>query len=165
MGLSKFSSLKNVLCDNRIQMETRLRYLNCFVRSRLTYSAATWDLSKAQYQKIESVWCRLLRRMINKGFKRNADFSMVFTNNDVYRITGSEPIEHYIQKQQLRWVGHVCRMGNQAFQKRLLFSETAKFKRDLWIKLEKNSGFDRSQLRKLMMDRQKFSSWLNVMFR
>ena len=120
--------------------------------------------TKSQISKLEVVWCRLLRRMVNRGFKRREDYSMVFTNSDIYRITGAESIENYLRKQQLRWVGHVCRMCNSSFQKRLLFSDTAKFKTDLWIKLEKISNLDRSQLRRLMMDRPNFSSWLKSYF-
>ena len=161
LALSKFTSLKRILCDGRIAMSTRVRYLNSFVRSRLTYSAATWDLSAAQISKLESVWCRLLRRMVNRGFKRREDFSLVFTNRDIYRITGADMLE---TKQQLRWVGHVCRMGNTTFQKRLLFAPAAKYKTDLWIKLEKYSGLDRVQLRKIMMNRQNFSNWLKHLF-
>ena len=138
--------------------------LNCFVRSRLTYSAATWNLNSSQISKLEVIWSRLLRKMVNRGFRRNSDHSMVYTNVAIYKITGSAPIENYIRRQQLRWVGHVCRMGNDAFQKRLLFAQNKKYKHDLWIKLEHISGFDRSQLLKTMMDRNKFFSWLNYKF-
>ena len=163
-ALSKFNSLKQVLYDHRIEMKTRLRYLNSFVRSRLTYSAATWQLNATQVSKLEVIWMRLLRKMVNRGFKRKPDQSMLYTNNDILRITGSNKLENYIRKQQLRWVGHVCRMENSSFQKRLLFAENKKYKHDLWIQLEKISGFDRSQLRKLMMNRNEFFSWLNEKF-
>ena len=125
------------------------------------YSAATWDLSKSQISKLEIIWCRLLRRMVHRGFKRNDDMSMVFANREIYKITGAESIESYFRRQQFRWIGHVCRMGNQAFQKRLLFSNNQKHKTDLWVKLENISGLDHSQLQRMMMDRKKFSDWLN----
>ena len=160
----KFSSLKKLLTDRRIGIQLRLRYLNSFVRSRLTYSAATWNLTESQIQELESVWCRFIRRMVPGGFRRGLDLHMLYTNEEIYRRAGMKPLRSYLRKQQLRWVGHVCRMENSRFQKRLLFAEQGKYQRDLWTRLEKISSMDRVQLRKLMMQRNDFFSWLNTFF-
>ena len=164
MALSKFASLKPLLTDQRIAMGLRLKFLNSFVRSRLTYSAATWNLKESQISEMEVIWCRLLRRMIRRGFARKDDFSMIYSNKRVYEITGAYTIESYLRRQQLRWVGHVCRMQNASFQKQLLFSKTKKHQRDIWPKLEKITNLDRSQLQRMMMKRTEFVSLLDTLF-
>ena len=99
---AKFSSLKKLLTDRRIEMSTRLKFLNSFVRSRLTYSAATWDLKEQEVAQLEAVWCRFLRRLIPGGFRRRPDFGLVHSNEVIYKCTNAQPIRTYLRKQQFR---------------------------------------------------------------
>ena len=97
-ALSKFTALKHLLTDQQITTSTRLKFLNSFVRSRLTYSAATWDLTETQIASLEVIWLRLLRRMVKGGFKRKEKFKLVFTNQAIYRITAARSISSYLRQ-------------------------------------------------------------------
>ena len=73
MAQMKFASLSNLLQNRSILMKTRIKFLNSFVRSRLVYACQNWNLTIAQYEKIDSVYQTLLRRMVRGGFKRQGD--------------------------------------------------------------------------------------------
>ena len=61
MTLKKFSEMKNLLCNYRINLQTRLRYYGVYIRSRLFYACGTWILTKQQYDRFESVHIGFLR--------------------------------------------------------------------------------------------------------
>ena len=61
---------EHVLTDRRINMSTRIKILEARVRSRLLYSAQSWELSASELRKLETIWHGFLRKMINNGFKR-----------------------------------------------------------------------------------------------
>ena len=55
-----------------------------------------------QKAKIDAIYRKFLRRMINNGFKRkdpeNGDFGFVISNQKRYSITRSIPLEDFIEK-------------------------------------------------------------------
>ena len=51
-------------------MSTRIKLLEACIRSRLLYSAQSWDLSACELRKLETIWHGFLRKMITNGFKR-----------------------------------------------------------------------------------------------
>ena len=69
-AFQKWNELKHVLTDRRIKMSTRVKILEACVRSRLLYSAQSWELSASELRKLETIWHGFLRKMINNGFKR-----------------------------------------------------------------------------------------------
>jgi hypothetical protein len=69
-AFQKWTELKHVLTDKRILMSTRVKLLEACVRSRLLYSAQSWELTTAELNKIDSIWHDFLRKMITNGFKR-----------------------------------------------------------------------------------------------
>lgn len=58
----KFAELKSKLRNFSIPLPIRVKFLNAFVRSRLTYSCQTWSLSVQQLNKINSCYLRCLRK-------------------------------------------------------------------------------------------------------
>ena len=62
-------SLHNVLLQN----STRVKFLNSFVCSRLTYSCQNWDLIVSQSEKLDITYQNLLTRMIRGGFRCTED--------------------------------------------------------------------------------------------
>jgi len=53
-----------------VTYKTRLIFLNSFVRGRLTYSCQYWFTDSASYDKIDSCYRMVLRKMIREGFDR-----------------------------------------------------------------------------------------------
>jgi len=41
----KFATMSNLLQNSRIILKTRIKFLNSFVRSRLTYACQNWNLT------------------------------------------------------------------------------------------------------------------------
>ena len=39
------------------------------------------------------------------------DYSFVYSNTDIYRITVTESIQNYIEKQNFTWLAHCSRMS------------------------------------------------------
>ena len=60
------SLLQNV----KINLRTRVFFFNSFIRSWLVYSCQNWNLTTAQYERIDSTYRNLLRRMIRGSFNR-----------------------------------------------------------------------------------------------
>ena len=67
MALGKFASMSNLLQNHGIHLSTRVKFLNSFVRSRLTYSCQNWNLTTAQFVKLDITYKTLLRRMVRRG--------------------------------------------------------------------------------------------------
>ena len=88
--------------------------LEACVRSRLLYSAQSWDLSASELSRLETVWHGFLRKMVTNGFKRmnlpaehlkarkeggkrgitvpepeDLNWSYVYSNSDLRKITTS----------------------------------------------------------------------------
>ena len=95
------------------------------VRSSLLYSVQAWQLSAKEMQKLESVWCSLLRRMVKEVFSQDknkkdksipveeVDWSFKLSNSDIMRITKATEIKHFCEFQHLKYIAHVTRLGNE----------------------------------------------------
>ena len=92
----------------------------------------------------------------------NWDYAFIYSNKEIHEITGTESIEIFVEKQHLKWLAHVIRMDNSSFEKQTLFMEGGK---DIWVNIEKTTGLDRKQLRKLMFDKKQFDSWLTYSYK
>ena len=184
-GWGKFSELKRVLCDHRINMGIRVQFLQAYCCSRLTYTAHTWDISEKNLASLEVVWRKMLRCMIKGGHRRRNtppardkreslaeynqrinnqdwDYAYVYNNSDVYRITNAGRLDVLIRKQTLRWLGHVIRMENYMPQKQILFAKTQrKYAHDRWIKVEKWTDLNKIQLRRIMLSKNEFHRWID----
>ena len=134
-----------LMTNKHIKMEHRQRFFQAYVRSRMTYACQTWNPSQRQLQRLDSAQLRLLRRMMYRGNsyvhmptlelaknltpaqkraayeEAGADFRLRYSNEDVYRLTQSEPISDYIRRQQLKFTAHIIRQGNERSTKQLMF--------------------------------------------
>ena len=137
-------------------------FLQAFVRSRMCYSVQAWTIKEHEMKLFESKWHGLLRRMINGGFTRKKDsMSYKYSNEDLVRITGTNPIRNFIQKQQLKFIAHVCRMNNKDIRKQVLFTKEIKNSHSIWNSWEKVLNIDRNQIWKIMMDKKRFFDFLD----
>ncbi|KAG1701329.1 Integrator complex subunit 11 [Nymphon striatum] len=70
LAFQKWNELKHILTDRRVNMSSLVKILVACIRSRLLYSAQSWELSSNELRKIETIWLGFLRKMINNSFKR-----------------------------------------------------------------------------------------------
>ena len=167
-------------------MSSRIKILEARVRSRLLYSAQSWELSASELTKLESIWHGFLRKMITNGYKRKnvpveylkakkdgkksnvtvpepygLDWSFVYNNTQLRAITKTKDIRSFCKIQHLKYIAHVTRLNNDSYQKQLLFCcEHKKYSRDRWLKIEKELGVSRIQIQKSMQNKKEFMSLL-----
>ena len=121
----KFYELSKKLLNFNIHIKTRVLILNSMVRSRLTYSCQTWNLTTRQADRVNATYTSMLRKMIKGGFRRkkDGDWSFVLCNSDLHRICGTEAISTYTARQQRKYLAHLARQTNMTLTKRLLFND------------------------------------------
>ena len=73
-------------------------------------------------------------------------------------------MKFYQERQHLQWLAHCIRMENNCFQKQTLFITKERGGINRWKRLEKVTGIDTIQLRKLMMNKDNFNRWLNLRY-
>ena len=121
--------------------------LEASVRPRLTYATQAWRPLQQEIDRLEACWFGFLRRMIKGGFRNkpsegdNNNFSLVYTNNDLLRITKCQPLRNFINTQYLKYTAHVCRRPNTNLTKLSLFmTPKSNYYRDPWILVSKLLG-------------------------
>ena len=67
---AKFYEIIKRLTNYKIFLKTRVMILNSIVRSRLTYSCQTWNLTVTQMNKINSTYIQMLRKLVQIGSKQ-----------------------------------------------------------------------------------------------
>ena len=168
----KWNELKPMLMNKQIKLSTRVKFLEAYVRSRLLYSVQAWQLNANEMRKVESVWNNFLRRMIKGGFERKnvpkskdeiipveeINWAYKINNQMLREITKTTELKHFCEMQHLKYVAHVIRNDNNSIQKRLLFCDT---RSNRWKRLASYIGVDETQLRKTMMDKNKFNRLVN----
>ena len=124
---AKFSQMTNLLQNFRINLRTRVLFLNSFIRSRLTYSCQNWNVNSTQLNRLDTTYRNLLRRMIRGGFKfvdeKNNDFRLAIDNERLHSICGTEDVSNFIMKQQRSYAEHVIRMSTTRNVKLMLFND------------------------------------------
>ena len=152
MAVGKFAQMKKILCNYHLKLPIRMRFYDVYVRSRLTYCCETWTLTQKQYAKIETTHVGFLRRMIRGGMSRRTpqkvinaarkaskngdpsllegiDWSYRLRNNQIYHISKSMAMQDFIERQNIRWIGHICRAENNTLAKQLMFPDVRFTKR------------------------------------
>ena len=64
---AKFNQLWKKLTNRKILLSTRIYILNTMVRSRLTYSCQTWNITQHQKERIDATYNNMLRKMIREA--------------------------------------------------------------------------------------------------
>ena len=102
-----------------------ISFFNIFIRSRLVYSCQNWNLTAAQYERIDSTYRTLLRRMVRGGFDRvgENDFRYRINNERLHSLCGTSDASIFVKKQQLYYCEHLIRMPHSRIPKTLLFNE------------------------------------------
>ena len=160
---AKLNQMHEVLCDPKVNKNTRLKLLESCVMPRLIYGLQACFPKEKEMKKIESCWFQLLRTMVKGGWRRvsedpeDPDFRFVYRNSDLQRIIGTKSIRDILLGHHLRYFGHVCRDENPAITKKMMFAVSkASNYSDPWEKIEESVGIDRTQLLRDTWDRAAF---------
>ena len=103
IGMAKdaFQKLGKVLKDRKMSMDTKMRILDCYVKSILTYGSECWTISTQMEGRLE-MW--FLRRMFRIAWSDHV------TNEEVLRRARRErSLMISIRKRQLQFLGHIMR--------------------------------------------------------
>ena len=88
------------------------------------------------------------------------DWAYKLSNENIREITKSSSIKAFCEKQHLKYLARVTRLGNNNLQKQFLFCTTS----SRWKKFSDMTGLDESQLRRKMIDRKEFQQLLSMLF-
>jgi len=96
--------LSPLLKHPNIDMKTKQQLINCIFLPSLCYQCQTWSLSKAQERRITTCEMRCLRKAINVTRRDK------MRNEDIRKIVGTTPCIQHIERQKMKWFGHLMRM-------------------------------------------------------
>ena len=68
------------------------------------YNTCLWTLTKKNTNKIDAIQRKLLRKALN------IKWPTIISNENLVKITEQEPWSKIIQRQRIRWFGHVLRL-------------------------------------------------------
>ena len=109
--------------NQKIHLATRVKILNALVRTRLTYSCQTWNLSQVQANHINATYMSMLRKMVKGGYRRQSGtYRFVLSNRDLLKKCQTEDIHDFVSRQQRNFIAHLTRLDNERLAKRLMFN-------------------------------------------
>ena len=85
-------------------MSAKRQIINSIFTPTLCYQSQTWTLSKSHLRKINTCEMRCLRRAANLTIRDRV------RNADIRKTVGSTPCATFIERQKIKWFGHVVRM-------------------------------------------------------
>ena len=108
MASVKFNEMSNLMQNFQINLKTRVKFLNSFVRSRLTYACQNWNITQSQFDCIDATYRMFLKRMVRNGLKRSyvahvirmsvhRNVKKLTFNNDTYRRRG-RPVKSLVDQ-------------------------------------------------------------------
>ncbi|XP_042883267.1 uncharacterized protein LOC122260182 [Penaeus japonicus] len=106
IGMAKdaFQKLGKILKDRKMPTDTKLRVLDCYVNSILTYGCECWTISTQMERRLEAVEMWFLRRIFRISWVDHVSNEAVLRKAGVERM-----VMKNIQKRQLEFVGHIMR--------------------------------------------------------
>ena len=110
IATSTMSKLSSLWTSSRLSLVLKMRLYNSLIISIITYSSASWTLTKAQKKRLDAFNTKALRRIVGVRWH---DF---VTNASILIRTGQPPLTTTIRKLRLSAFGHICRLqpGTQA---------------------------------------------------
>ena len=132
----------------------------------LTYGSESWACTEKQKRKLEVMEMRFLRKIDGKT-------RMDKIRNEKFREKlSSKPIREVVEESQLRWFGHVKRMGEERITRRIYEARPGVRRkkgrpRKEWqnevIEAVKNRGKDWREATRLTQDRKRWRQFWKKM--
>ena len=111
LAWNKFWSLKFILKNKQIKLDTKIKTLKTCVLPTLLYGSQTWSSTELTVQKLEIAQRNMIRSIL--GY-RKIDRHKI---EDLYKITKMGNINTDLRKIKWRWAGHIARMTNERWAK------------------------------------------------
>ena len=110
IATSTMATLSSIWTSSRLSLALKMRLYNSLIISIITYSSASWTLTKAQKKRLDAFNTKDLRRIVGV---RWYDY---VTNASILSRIGQPPLTTTIRKLRLGAFGHICRLqpGTQA---------------------------------------------------
>lgn len=150
-------SKMNVIWKSNMNRQLKISLFRSTVETVLMYGSSTWTLTKTLKQKIDGVYTRMLRSILNINWKSHT------TNKELY---GDLPrVSQTIQERRLQFSGHCMRSKSEVISDVLLWEPShGKRSRGRPAKtyidqLVEDTGLEREDLQKAMEDR---TTWKGV---
>ena len=135
---------------NGVRLKTKCKVYKAMVLPALLYSAETYTLYREHIRRLEAVQQRHLRRIMNIKW---SDF---VSDVEVQERAGLESVEATLASAQLRWAGHVYRMGEERIPKRVLYGELSTGNRRVGVQKLRYKDVIKRHLKRMEIDT---SSW------
>lgn len=124
-GRSALGALGRIMRGRSVSMEVKRGLRNSILLPKLTYGSEAWTWNAAQQSRIRAVEMSYLRSAC--GVTRWDGLS----NECVYERCGMSPcgnralcgVVEWVKRSTLRWFGHIERMKNEEFVKKVYISE------------------------------------------
>lgn len=95
---------KRVWNNKQLSICTKVRVYDACVLSVLLYGAETWPTYRRQESRLSAFHTRCLRSILGVTWKDK------LSNEELFKITKSQPLSSRLKFIRLRWAGHITRM-------------------------------------------------------
>ena len=114
---------KRVWKPGGISKKTKIDVYKACILSVLTYGCQTWNVYVRHINRLEQFHARCLRKILGIRWQE------LIPRTKVLERAGLPHIDTLITKARLKWLGHVRRMPDHRYPKRILMSQLSKGKR------------------------------------
>lgn len=115
---TSFGKLRSRVFEDRdLRLDTKILVYKAIVLPTLLYASETWTTYRRHIKALEKLNQRFLRKILRINWQDRR------TNISVLEESGCTSVEAIIVKNRLRWAGHVVRMNDQAYPKKIFYSE------------------------------------------
>ena len=112
-GWRSFGMYKDILTDNNIAMSLRRRVYNQCILTTMTYGAETWTTTNELNNKLITTQRAMERKMVHLTIRDKVN------HNKIREKTKVKDIIEKIKETKWRWAGHVLRVQDNRWTRRL----------------------------------------------
>lgn len=106
------------LGKNEISTKTKLAVYNSTYVPTLTYGCESWALTRSRNNRLQAMEMRYFRRVAGKTRRDRVRNQTLRTNLQV------QPLTEVVDRNKMRWFGHLVRMEDQRIPKQMLEART-----------------------------------------
>ena len=110
----KFRELLPVLSSRTFSLKKKGTFYQACVRPVLLYGSETWPVKEEELVRLHHTEMSMLRWMSHATFKDRISSKDLLTKFDLL------PVRRVVQRNRLRWFGHVVRMDNDNWVKKCM---------------------------------------------
>ena len=100
-----------------IPFKTKCAVYRAIVLSTLLYGADAWTIYKADAHRLHVYYMRHLRSILNVRWGQHV------SNRTILKRTGLPGMHEMLVQRNLRWAGHLNRLGDDRLPKQILYSQ------------------------------------------